>query len=1455
MLKQRVKTLEDVASNKPFEENDYTTLSARDMGLQLENPSNKLETVDPTQIKALVTSEQKDNVKVPALGLNSKGKIMTVGDIRKLYNAAVSARVEIKYKNKRNLIFTFDSAMSELAISKAKGKLTPNLMSFLKYAQEGLKASQAGSNLLDYFSTIDGEQKYNLNNPITINKFEQLFLSYLSKGTLAEKQPGHALALVSDYGMKVYRRVYSIDENGIPDRSEIIREKVWNKMTSKPNLVEFDTLSGRKIPKEGLVVLDRLRSGVKEYDVKGVFTGQRYTEMLMPAHFQSVMDLVENGTMNMPEVTSKMFAIRIPSQDNHSTINVKHVDFLPAFYGSSAMFSQELVEISGADFDIDKVYAQIKEFYVKEGKFHEYGKATTDSGKYDDYIQYINEKVKKSGTIYAEAFQLYKNDNQSARIQNSADGSDVTIASDAGLSERGIKALQMLGLPITKEQYLEYKIEQGVEPYVAPMNNEILDYKYALMGNTGVTETNVENELPISYTSASLDILINELDELTKLSDVFADRNQEDNVDIDNILGKLKAFASNKGASIGSIVSPNVNLSLLTEYGIKIKEGGPTIIINGITFNDFGVLREQFADETLVGNRKQDIISALITMATDNAKERLIAKLGLNREALSLMANLTALGVPIRTSLLLINNPVIQDLYMQALNKKEKTDLGVEKLTANKIKELALATAESKNLTLTDEILLDTINNIPDSAKKEKTEEEEEAVDLYNRKLLSVLIAFSEALKVKSFTGKMKSVSNLTTGLGQNIASINKKKNDIKELLDPEAMMDLSVIYKKDTWQSKYIEIFNQVSNQILPATFLSASTPFQTILNKTLENVDVNKMDFNEEVLANISKDLLSYITIKAYEYNKLNTDPQSVATLNNNFLYPNENGYESITSVVERLRSTDPEKDNYFLWNFLTSVEAEDKTNQSGLNLANSNTFRSLNNIQKVDLQTSFAKLYGTLETKNDALSIINYIMVKDGLQMGYATLLDAISPFTMGSYLSQIETANQALREGSDEKMKATFGLTLIELEKDFVDGYLKSNINGALLQTYNQDLIYGLPSGIKPDRKNKTATVLWDNVGQPRDIFRVGFTDGITVNYITYNKTEAKEGYYAYEEIETFGSNQQTGIGFMFGERLTYKEVREYVKKKNLLTDASNGIKVNDNQGVIADVAKIRALNNQDANIEATNGEILINDENIADIEKQSVSASSLFESLGIKSEADKSDKVNIYAGTNENAELSNFANRPFTYKGREYKNVEQAFQHQKLMTSAPNSGASNYLNDDIDQKILKAKTGSEAKKLGRQIKQLNTAAWDRISTSVMKNLIQSSFEQNPQALQKLLNTGNATLTHTQDKGKWGSLFPQLLMEVRDQLLQNNSETYTDINKNSVAASSLFDLLGISEVEQHVALTNFWDSDIQNNSGFKSKLREQKILSLEDMIAVYKAGIYESEEAFIESLGCL
>jgi len=161
-------------------------------------------------------------------------------------------------------------------------------------------------------------------------------------------------------------------------------------------------------------------------------------------------------------------------------------------------------------------------------------------------------------------------------------------------------------------------------------------------------------------------------------------------------------------------------------------------------------------------------------------------------------------------------------------------------------------------------------------------------------------------------------------------------------------------------------------------------------------------------------------------------------------------------------------------------------------------------------------------------------------------------------------------------------------------------------------------------------------------------------------------------------------------------------------------------------------------------------------------------------------------INIYAGTNENKELSNFAIRPFTIEpgmsldipAGTYITVEGAFQAAKMMNATAGLYYKKGFGLTLTEKgkklldKLQNASGAEAKKLGKSIQGLKVTEWDSNSSTIMEDLIKKSFEQNPDALQKLLETGNATFTHTQDKSKWGKLFPQILMDVRDELRQAN-----------------------------------------------------------------------------------
>ena len=199
---------------------------------------------------------------------------------------------------------------------------------------------------------------------------------------------------------------------------------------------------------------------------------------------------------------------------------------------------------------------------------------------------------------------------------------------------------------------------------------------------------------------------------------------------------------------------------------------------------------------------------------------------------------------------------------------------------------------------------------------------------------------------------------------------------------------------------------------------------------------------------------------------------------------------------------------------------------------------------------------------------------------------------------------------------------------------------------------------------------------------------------------------------------------------------------------------------------------------------------------------------------IKIIADKAQQIlnnnktlNIWASTNENADLSNFATRPFRIKyntnelitnylkslgleenladltlqeGQEFDTVENAFQYAKsiFLWIGNEEYAENHLSETESIAVMPPQ---EAKKVGRNLPltKEGIAMWDKASSFIMKVLITESFKQNPQALQRLLSTGDATLTHTQDKGKWGTEFPRILMEVREEFRHYTPSMVTKI----------------------------------------------------------------------------
>ena len=1245
--------------------NNITPLDPAFMRLQQVNPSNKLELVDPTQIKALISSEQDESKEVIIAG-----KKYTIGEVREMYHKSIADRVTIKYINKRNLIFNFPNAMDELHESIKLGRITANLFSFLTYAQVSLKSAAVKTQMLEFFEKDqNGEQKYDLNAPMTVQKFEELFMSYFSKGILREKIPGHTVALASDKGMKVIKKVIAIDEKtGQPSRWEVIRTDVWKNMESTPDIRKetYDDPVARTFAvtdeegtfiglEEGDIYIDELRANVPEYGEDGELTGDTYSEFMLPPHFKSVYDHImvtekhksketiekeyqtwineeswsprarrwmkrkdffgkdfndlharkdfasrkdhDNYVFNeitgefedfgnpnpeaIPNVVSKMFGSRIPGQDKHSAINLKMVDFLPVHYGSSGVFPEDLIEISGADFDIDKLFIHGKEFYNVRENFYEYGKGvsgtvpqkegtsnliTLEEG-YSDYIRYTLKQAQKKGSSIFEAVELWNSRYSGKRVIDEGGVIDNYLtkskikeligpkpAEDASHeAHRGYNdaynalfmqslfqfakekpsilikiwkklgknksrgslmgAMEILHLPITFAQYKSYREKFKREPYEGALNNDVLDAKYALLGNSGMTEPQHGRRTALAFEPAVVDPLVEIWNEIKVDFPELARSVDESTVDPDNMLGKLRAWANNKAGarSIGAVVLPNIVVNMLAEHGIRVRsqvvngvETLPQIEFNGHTYNDFNT---QFEIDPSTGKemtdkfRTQYIISALVTAMTDNAKERLAAKLGLNKDALAVTTNLVALGVGIKTAILMINTPTIKESYFRAINKTNPRDPGVTTIIGDTIGRIKKYTAsqqkakewgDSTQQAVTDEVMSEQIRG-GYKATFEGRSEKKGGLDEYTQDdaeaELAVLEMFLNAHRLKTYTRYMTGLIQLHEGVGRDTAEIDEKEEDIaklgidlndkdfNELEDQGAKIPIDVrkIFNGElgNWQSTFYEIYKEFTRELLPSVFMTRTPDFVRINSIMLANLTQNSFLMNNTKRAKLQKDLVSYLTIKSYMHTIKNTDIS--ASLQNGLIYDQEatDGQLTIKQVHTRIQDVldvsgpiDPKtkeptrKPNMFMDMYMDFVSSEEAINNDGINILVSNTWTKMSDSQVVDLQNSFLEIYSNPLTHADAFNIMHYLIVKDGLQYKVGTIMDAIPPVIFDQFLHSVEQAHESLKleTRTDAAFIDTFGSTLPEIYNEFVTGYLESFANRGLLQVKNKPKIF-------------------------------------------------------------------------------------------------------------------------------------------------------------------------------------------------------------------------------------------------------------------------------------------------------------------------------------------------------------------------------------------------------------
>jgi ribA/ribD-fused uncharacterized protein len=109
-------------------------------------------------------------------------------------------------------------------------------------------------------------------------------------------------------------------------------------------------------------------------------------------------------------------------------------------------------------------------------------------------------------------------------------------------------------------------------------------------------------------------------------------------------------------------------------------------------------------------------------------------------------------------------------------------------------------------------------------------------------------------------------------------------------------------------------------------------------------------------------------------------------------------------------------------------------------------------------------------------------------------------------------------------------------------------------------------------------------------------------------------------------------------------------------------------------------------------------------------------------------------------------FSNMSQHPIEVNGEQFPSVEHYFQAMK---------AKEFKDDEVYDKIVKAKSAKAAKALGKKVKGFEKEVWDAKKDDIMKTGIKSKFVQHPELRKQLLETDNRVIGEANARNTyWG-----------------------------------------------------------------------------------------------------
>ena len=1493
---------------------------------QVVTDNMKSEIIHGTQMMQLIYSEHDDKTVVK---LN--GSEYTIGTLRKLYRRLLGDRLFRTYGELRKAVLNPDGST--------------NFKSLLSSFKQSLIEQGGDPTLLELFDGVGEKSNYNLNLPRILSLYETMFLSFMGKGTFSQKVPGHKFTLSSDFSNGV------MEQNGeiVTDKQYRTNPSKYSDVTTRDLEFKYDADKNAwygecKIPMQiaeamGLKVGDELPQEFLEMVGIRIPTQDKHSMIYLKV--VDILPAQKGNKIVMPKEVlilsgadfdiDSEFARTVAYYVNKDAQGKSHFNIYGSYLQKDT--ADRRIKYAFFDFKEETLNSKAVKILLKDAKAN--SEDLTIITKLIENSSYNIKELKKQ--LEENKSLSYKLDNDITDAFNADELtfstimdsitsylSDTTVGEDlrkdikAFLSEKKElleqkkkivkeienKVLKDKGYPTDVESFKSYRIDgkstaeaiveanyknynkmdggsiDRIQPItVNELNNILFDIEKLLINNGKDLESGNHK---IAQTPASRDIAA----EFVKK--YYAEGKFKDPV---NIIEYSTPTAIVKISDANTIGGENIGIAAVANIVFQYLKNANVLVEGGVDVNIDSYTNEE-------QQRINDIISTIISMAVDNAKEQDAVRFNITpaTQGAFMFMIMTKKGFEY-TSLLHLQESVLRFSQQSASNnspikpRKEKDDsdlddigtLLAQYLVASDGTKYDLEYLYSKYGDLTEDMLVRA--KIHSENKETSTLSEEEfnyinyrslaEFDKY-RKISQKSTGFSQFISlIKGLRTGMAETENITARLKAVGLEIVKKENsdgnnfedyDVRHTNDyiyyTEMIKALEGVNEK--YPIDYLQVIKSdpfLNNQIKAyALFLNDSSKFfitqtpkaKKLVNKlsdSLKETFFNKADNYNKVL----KLLTAYYGNHAflYDLSKRNVRPlvkefdiEEMVTLSESETMPT-----LINLYIELMQSPELSTNRFLgMLNFEKIMYDENSKggfkNRDVYNIV-SNSFIRLSPDEQRDVTSDF-EMFKSPEvlTEDKVLQqkiadfrvlLTKHLLMKDLSMYRNKSFVGFLPPSFFEGISKGLDAAQRAL-EGK-AKFEDVFGMSEEAFNESFIERYCRDINNTFDLKSQRSDLVFKqiknsylrfLKNLSEKDRAKLGTTELGKKLISMSNAVKAGASNEevaeliqelrasniLPLDYRAADKDDPEskitvevsifsnigvEGKYdpaSYNPVMIEANKEALEATGLFSSVVTKTDKGKYVK--DIVFPQFIVFNFKDNKGVShykllkrTDLKNKGTLSkNPNAGFKATYTEVARLGSRqllpyLLKIEQLEAAAEGLLaeEFNSNESQIESETKINIYAGTGENAELSNFAERPFTDEDEDidekWNSVEQYFQHAKYFYSMDILNAARStatakdkedaeFNDKLSDKIIASKNPAEAKRLGLQYRQLNVAKWNENSSRIMKEAIKSSFEQNPDALAKLLATGNATLTHTQDKGKWGTEFPKLLMEVRNEL---------------------------------------------------------------------------------------